>query len=115
MTTQTRANLAGASNYTFTANVYKEDDDYVAECAELYTVGQGRTFQKALDKLKEATRLYVEAAPDARVIPAEQREDLIAGVRELEAAYAQELGEPVEPVDIRFAETTTFTIEPTYA
>jgi predicted RNase H-like HicB family nuclease len=115
MTTQTRADLSGVSNYTFTANVYKEDDDYVAECAELGTVGQGRTFQVALDNLKEATRLYLQATPDARIIPAEQRADLIAGVRELEAAYAQELDEPIEPVNIHLVGTTTFTIEPAYA
>ncbi len=103
------------SNYTFTANVYKEDDDYVAECAELGTTSQGRSFEEALDKLKEATKLYLQAAPDARIIPAEQRADLIIGVRELEAAYAQELDEPIEPVDIHLVGTTTFTVEPAYA
>jgi predicted RNase H-like HicB family nuclease len=104
-----------AAEYTFTANVYKEDDDYVAECAELGTVSQGRTIQETVDKLKEATSLYLQAVSEPMIIPVEQRADLIEGVRELEAAYARELDEPVEPVDIRLVETTTFTIEPAYA
>lgn len=115
MSVQVRESTQELSNYIFTANIYREDDDYVAECAELGTVSQGRSYEEAIDKLKEATRLYLQSAPAATIIPEEQRADLIAGVRELEAAYAQELDEPITPANINLIGTAKFTIEPTYA
>jgi predicted RNase H-like HicB family nuclease len=48
---------------TFTAIVHKEDDWYVADCAEVGTVSQGRTVEEAIANLKEATELYLEEFP----------------------------------------------------
>lgn len=48
---------------TFTAVVHKEGRWYVAECPEVGTVSQGRTLEKALENLKEATELYLEEFP----------------------------------------------------
>ncbi len=45
---------------TFTAIIQKEEDMYVATCAEIGTVSQGYTIEEALDNLKEATELYLE-------------------------------------------------------
>ncbi len=47
-------------NRTFTIVLYKEDDLYIAECAEVGTVDQGETIEQAIAGLKEATRLYLE-------------------------------------------------------
>ena len=48
---------------TFSAVVHKEDDIYVAECPEVGTVSQGKTFEEAIGNLKEATELYLEEFP----------------------------------------------------
>ena len=48
---------------TFTAIVQKEEDMYVAKCAEVGTVSQGFTLEEALANLKEATQLYLEEFP----------------------------------------------------
>lgn len=48
---------------TFTAVLHKEEDMYVAECAELGTVSQGKTIDEAISNLKEATELYLEEFP----------------------------------------------------
>jgi predicted RNase H-like HicB family nuclease len=45
---------------SFTAIIYKEDDMYIAECPEIGTIDQGETIEKAIARLKEATRLYLE-------------------------------------------------------
>lgn len=45
---------------TFSAVIQKEEDAYVARCPEVGTISQGRTIQKALNNLKEATILYLE-------------------------------------------------------
>jgi len=45
---------------TFSAVLEKEGDMYVAKCPEIGTVSQGKTIEKALDNLKEATELYLE-------------------------------------------------------
>jgi predicted RNase H-like HicB family nuclease len=42
----------------FTAIIQKEEDMYVAKCPEVGTVSQGKTIEKALQNLKEATELY---------------------------------------------------------
>jgi len=46
-----------------TAVLHKEEDMYVAECPEVGTVSQGKTIEKALANLKEATELYLEEFP----------------------------------------------------
>lgn len=44
----------------FTAIIQKEEDMYVAKCAEVGTVSQGHTIKEAISNLKEATQLYME-------------------------------------------------------
>ncbi len=48
---------------TFTAVLHKEGNLYVAECAEVGTVSQGRTVEETVANLKEATELYLEGFP----------------------------------------------------
>jgi len=48
---------------SFTAVIFEEDGCYIAECPEVGTVSQGRTIEKALENLKEATALYLEEFP----------------------------------------------------
>lgn len=48
---------------TLTAVLHKEDDRYVALCAEIGTVSQGYTIEEAVNNLKEATELYPEKFP----------------------------------------------------
>ena len=47
----------------FSAIIHKEEDIYIAECAEVGTVSQGSTIEEALDNLKESTELYLEEFP----------------------------------------------------
>jgi len=46
-----------------TAIIQKDENMYVARCAEIGTVSQGRTAKQALKNLKEATELYLEEKP----------------------------------------------------
>ena len=48
---------------TFTAEIHKEDDWYVADCPEVGTVSQGKNVEEAVANLKEATELYLEEFP----------------------------------------------------
>ena len=48
---------------TFTAIIQKEEDMYVAKCAETGTVSQGATLEEAIANLKEATEVYLEEFP----------------------------------------------------
>ncbi len=48
---------------TFTAILHREGNLYVANCPEVGTVSQGRSFDEALANLKEATELYLEEFP----------------------------------------------------
>ena len=48
---------------TFTAIIQKDEDMYVAKCAEIGTVSQGSTIEEAVKNLKEATELYLEEFP----------------------------------------------------
>jgi predicted RNase H-like HicB family nuclease len=52
---------------TYTALLHREDDLYVAECAEVGTVSQGYTIEEAIANLKEATELYLEEFPIPKV------------------------------------------------
>jgi predicted RNase H-like HicB family nuclease len=99
----------------FTARIYRGEQWYVAECLELGTVSQGKTVQAALDNLLEATELYLEEFPEAANETIEQTIDLVEGVRELEQAYSELIGEPIEPSSIYPVGTTTFTIPGVYA
>jgi predicted RNase H-like HicB family nuclease len=48
---------------TLTAVIHREEDLFVAECAEIGTVSQGTTVEESVDNLKEATELYLEEFP----------------------------------------------------
>lgn len=48
---------------TFTAVIHKSEDMFIAECPEIGTVSQGKTIDKALTNLKEASELYLEEFP----------------------------------------------------
>ncbi len=47
----------------FSVVIHKESDLYVADCPEVGTVSQGKTFEEALANLQEATELYLEEFP----------------------------------------------------
>jgi predicted RNase H-like HicB family nuclease len=66
---------------TFTAIVHQEEDLYVADCPEVGTVSQGRSFEEAIANLKEATELYLEEFP----LP----EKSIPVLSHFEVSYAQ--------------------------
>ena len=47
----------------YTAVIHREDEWYVAECADTGSVSQGKTVEEALANLREATALYLEEFP----------------------------------------------------
>ncbi len=100
----------GVTEITLTANVYREDDQYIAQCVELPAVGQGDTTEDAVNDLKDAAELYLEAMPHALDNPRQRADDLIVGVRNLEQAYSEYIAEPVEPVNISLVDTITFSL-----
>ena len=51
----------------FSVVLHKEGEYFVAECPGIGTVSQGRTVETALVNLKEATDLYLEEFPIARI------------------------------------------------
>ena len=50
-------------NAILSAVIVREDDMYVAKCPEIGTVSQGKTVEKAIENLKEATELYLDEFP----------------------------------------------------
>lgn len=72
---------------TLTANIYREDDDYVAECVEIGTVGQGATAAEAINDLRESTELLLEEAPETLNHPPRLHTTLEDGIRDLEQAF----------------------------
>ncbi len=46
--------------YTYTAIIIKENKWFVARCAELGVVSQGKTQKEAEENLQEAVALYLE-------------------------------------------------------
>jgi predicted RNase H-like HicB family nuclease len=53
---------------TFTARVWKEDQWFIAQCAQVDVASHGRTEEEALANLREALELYFEP-PIATIIP----------------------------------------------
>jgi predicted RNase H-like HicB family nuclease len=53
---------------TYTARVWKEDNLFIAQCAEIDIASHGDTEQEALANLREALELYLEP-PTATIIP----------------------------------------------
>ena len=54
-------------NDTFTAAIWREDDGYVALCAELDIASQGDTVEAARANLKEAVELFFECASPTEI------------------------------------------------
>ncbi|MDP2940495.1 MAG: type II toxin-antitoxin system HicB family antitoxin [Candidatus Omnitrophota bacterium] len=51
-------------SYQFTTIIKKEGKWYVARCAELGVVSQGKTIEEAKGNVKEASELYLEGEPE---------------------------------------------------
>lgn len=49
--------------------LYREDNDYVAQCLEFDVSSFGATEQEALCNLREAIELYLEDSPDSGTAP----------------------------------------------
>ena len=47
-------------SYKFTIIIQKEENWYVAKCAENNVASQGKTLEEAVENLKEAVELYYE-------------------------------------------------------
>jgi predicted RNase H-like HicB family nuclease len=43
-----------------TANVWREDDMFIAQCLEFDVASQGHSVEEALDNLREAVELFLE-------------------------------------------------------
>ncbi|MBN1114634.1 MAG: type II toxin-antitoxin system HicB family antitoxin [Oligoflexia bacterium] len=61
-----------------TAIIWKEDDLFVAKCAELGVASQGKTEKEALNNLKEAVELYLEDTPARAIIKPEIKKFKVA-------------------------------------
>jgi predicted RNase H-like HicB family nuclease len=57
--------------YKFTSIINREGKWYVARCAELGVVSQGKNIQDAQKNLKEAAELYLESCPKTAKYPTE--------------------------------------------
>jgi predicted RNase H-like HicB family nuclease len=53
-------------SYKFTIIINQEGKWFVARCAELGVVSQGRTVEEAQKNLKEAVELYLEDQPKSK-------------------------------------------------
>ena len=53
---------------TFTAHIWKEDNWFIAQCAEIDVASQGKTEAEALNNLREALELHFEP-PIATIHP----------------------------------------------
>lgn len=51
----------------FTAMIYREDGGYVALCPELDVASQGDSVEEASSNLREAVKLFLEAADPSEV------------------------------------------------
>ncbi|MFH0856379.1 MAG: type II toxin-antitoxin system HicB family antitoxin [bacterium] len=53
-------------SYKFTTIINHEDGWYVAKCAELGVVSQGKTLEEVQKNIKEAVELYLEDCPNKK-------------------------------------------------
>ncbi len=104
-----------ATQIILTANVYREDDDYVAECVELGTVGQGATFDEAVNDLREATELMLEEAPEVLSRPLREHTTLEEGIRDLEEVFDRHSGDVLPPANFYRVGEAQFTVELVHA
>ena len=56
-------------SYNFTAVIKKEDNWYVAVCAENDVASQGKTIEESIENLKEALELYYESSTEPMQLP----------------------------------------------
>ena len=54
--------------YKFTTIIYKEDDWYIAKCAENIIASQGKSLDEAVENLREAVELYYEDNEDEKPV-----------------------------------------------
>ena len=66
MTFNARTVLYRYMTYRFTSIINKEGNIYVAKCAELGVVSQGKSIEIANKNLKEAVGLYLEDNPKGK-------------------------------------------------
>jgi predicted RNase H-like HicB family nuclease len=59
--------MATESDRLFTAIIEREDDTYVALCPELDIASQGGSIENALENLREAVDLFLQAADPKEV------------------------------------------------
>ncbi len=52
---------------TFTATIWREDNEFVALCPELDVASQGGSVEEARENLKEAVELFLETASPAEI------------------------------------------------
>ncbi|HEY9282036.1 MAG TPA: type II toxin-antitoxin system HicB family antitoxin [Pyrinomonadaceae bacterium] len=52
---------------TFTATIWREDNEFVALCPELDVASQGASVEEARGNLKEAVELFLETASPAEI------------------------------------------------
>ncbi len=94
--------------HSLTLNIYEEDGNIIVDCVQFGTAGQGATLAEALSDWAEATDIYLNRLPDLdAALATTHRTSLVDGVREMEEAYSERIGQPVEPTDIRFVKTLT--------
>ena len=53
---------------TFTASISQEDELFIAQCLEVDVASQGKNEDEAINNLREALELYLEA-PQPTVMP----------------------------------------------
>ena len=69
----------------YTAVIHEEDGGFVSLCPELDIASQGDTVEEALQNLKEAVEMFLEAAPDEEI---RRREHQNVFVTQFEAVHA---------------------------
>jgi len=55
--------------YNFTVVIKKEENWYVAVCAENDVASQGKTIEEALDNIRDALELYYESSTEPLQLP----------------------------------------------
>ncbi len=75
------------SAHNLTAEVYRENDQYVAECIELGSMGQGDTAEEAIESLKDSVISYLQAFPDALSHSKPRATTYTEDARAMEQAY----------------------------
>ncbi len=64
-------------SYKYTIIINQEDEWWVAKCAELGVVSQGKTIEEAQKNIKEAVELYIDDQPEQKKLYLHKKEPLI--------------------------------------